>query len=102
MRFRRVLLALLLAGRAAATSLPLAQTRPAAEAPLTILVSIDGWRWDYDAKAPSPSVRALIAPEIEPRLLVRARAEGLSREEVLSRSSGSLPPYGLTELSERA
>lgn len=36
---------------------------------------------------------ALFAPEIDPRLLVRARAEGLSIEDVLDNLSGNLPPY---------
>ena len=35
---------------------------------------------------------ALFAPEIDPRLLVRARAEGLSIEDVLNSISGDLPP----------
>ena len=38
-------------------------------APLTILVSFDGWRWDYDTKAPAPALRALMARGV--------RAEGL-------------------------
>jgi predicted AlkP superfamily pyrophosphatase or phosphodiesterase len=46
-----------------------AQTRPAADSPLTILVSFDGWRWDYDTKAPAPALRALMARGV--------RAEGL-------------------------
>ena len=69
MRFTRVRLVLLLAGVAAGTSLFLAQTRPA-EAPLTILVSIDGWRWDYDTKAPSPHMRALIARGVRAEALI--------------------------------
>src|SRR5579864_5625940 len=27
--------------------------------PLVILVSFDGWRWDYDTKAPTPNLRRL-------------------------------------------
>src|SRR5881392_4106182 len=43
--------------------------RPAADPVLTILVSFDGWRWDYDSKAPAPALRALMARGV--------RAEGL-------------------------
>lgn len=35
----------------------------------------------------------LFAPEIDPRLLVRAKAAGLSLEDVLDTTSGNLPPY---------
>jgi hypothetical protein len=45
---------------------------------------------------------ALFAPEIDPRLLVRARAEGLSIEDVLGASSGNLPPYRFAFLIEKA
>ena len=45
---------------------------------------------------------ALFAPEIDPRLLVRARAAGLSLEDVLSVTSGNVPPYRFTFLIERA
>jgi len=72
-RPRRALLVLLIAGLAAFAALLSAQARPGAVAPLTILVSIDGWRWDYDTKAPAPNVRALFARGV--------RAEGL------------IPPY---------
>lgn len=44
----------------------------------------------------------LFAPEIDPRLLVRGRAEGVSLEDVLATSTGSLPPYRFTYLIERA
>lgn len=44
----------------------------------------------------------LFAPEIDPRLLVRGRAEGLSLEDVLATTTGSLPPYRFTYLIERA
>jgi predicted AlkP superfamily pyrophosphatase or phosphodiesterase len=37
--------------------------------PLLLLVSFDGWRWDYDTKAPAPNVRALMSRGV--------RAEGL-------------------------
>jgi hypothetical protein len=45
---------------------------------------------------------ALFAPEIDPRLLVRARAAGLSMEEVLAVTSGSAPPYRFAFLIEKA
>ena len=45
---------------------------------------------------------ALFAPEIDPRLLVRARAEGISIEEVLNATSGDLPPYRFVYLIDRA
>jgi hypothetical protein len=45
---------------------------------------------------------ALFAPEIDPMLLVRARAEGISLEDVIGGSNGSLPPYRFTYLIERA
>jgi len=45
---------------------------------------------------------SLFAPEIDPRLLVRARAAGLSLEDVLNITSGSLPPYRFTFMIEKA
>jgi predicted AlkP superfamily pyrophosphatase or phosphodiesterase len=63
----RLLLALAAALLAAAGLL--AQARPAAAPALTILVSFDGWRWDYDTKAPAPALRALMARGV--------RADGL-------------------------
>lgn len=45
---------------------------------------------------------ALFAPEIDPRLLVRARAAGLSIEDVLGSTSGDLPPYRFSYLIEKA
>jgi hypothetical protein len=45
---------------------------------------------------------ALFAPEIDPRLLVRARAAGLSLEDVLNAINGDLPPYRFTYLIEKA
>ncbi len=44
----------------------------------------------------------LFAPEIDPRLLVRARALGLSLDEVLGGTGGSLPPYRFLYLIEKA
>ena len=45
---------------------------------------------------------ALFAPEIDPRLLVRARAAGLSLDDVLNATSGNLPPYRFAYILERA
>jgi predicted AlkP superfamily pyrophosphatase or phosphodiesterase len=56
---RRVALLLLLAAWwvAAAAAAP----RPTGAAPPTvILLSLDGWRWDYHTKAPTPNLRSLI------------------------------------------
>ena len=45
---------------------------------------------------------ALFAPEIDPRILVRAKAAGLSIEDVLNATSGNLPPYRFAYLIEKA
>jgi hypothetical protein len=45
---------------------------------------------------------SLFAPELEPMMLVRARAEGLSLEDVLDTIAGELPPYRFTYLLEKA
>ncbi len=45
---------------------------------------------------------ALFAPEIDPRLLVRARAAGLSLDDVLGAIGGNLPPYRFSYLIDRA
>lgn len=45
---------------------------------------------------------SLFAPEIDPRLLVRARAAGLSLDDVLNSLSGNLPPYRFSYIAERA
>lgn len=45
---------------------------------------------------------SLFAPEIDPRLLVRAKAAGLSLEDVLNVTSGNIPPYRFTYLIEKA
>lgn len=45
---------------------------------------------------------SLFAPEIDPMLLVRAKAAGLSIEDVLNSISGNLPPYRFAYLIERA
>jgi hypothetical protein len=45
---------------------------------------------------------ALFAPEIDPRLLVRAKAAGLSLDEILGSINGNLPPYRFTYILDRA
>ncbi|HEX6099234.1 MAG TPA: neuraminidase-like domain-containing protein [Thermoanaerobaculia bacterium] len=45
---------------------------------------------------------ALFAPEIDPRLLVRMRAAGLTLDDVLGATSGNLPPYRFLFLVDRA
>ena len=44
----------------------------------------------------------LFAPEIDPRLLVRMRAAGLSLDDVMSVTNGSVPPHRFTYLIEKA
>jgi Tc toxin complex TcA C-terminal TcB-binding domain/Neuraminidase-like domain/Salmonella virulence plasmid 28.1kDa A protein len=44
----------------------------------------------------------LFAPEIDPRLLVRMRAAGLSLDDVMNVTSGNLPPYRFAYLIEKA
>ncbi|OQP60444.1 hypothetical protein A3860_33515 [Niastella vici] len=45
---------------------------------------------------------ALFAPEIDPRLLVRAKASGLSIDEILDAVQGDLPPYRFAFLLAKA
>jgi Tc toxin complex TcA C-terminal TcB-binding domain len=45
---------------------------------------------------------ALFAPEIDPRLLVRARAAGLSLDDILNSTAGTLPPYRFSYILEKA
>jgi hypothetical protein len=45
---------------------------------------------------------ALFAPEIDPHLLVRMKAAGLTLEDVLGATSGNLPPYRFAYLIEKA
>lgn len=45
---------------------------------------------------------SLFAPEIDPRLLVRAKAAGLSLEDVLNVTNGNLPPYRFIFLIDKA
>jgi hypothetical protein len=45
---------------------------------------------------------ALFSPEIDPRLLVRAKAAGLSLDDILNSISGNLPPYRFSHILEHA
>ena len=45
---------------------------------------------------------ALFAPEIDPRLLVKMKAAGLSLDDVTNATSGDLPPYRFLYLIEKA
>src|SRR4051794_18059741 len=47
---------------------PLQQPGPAA--PIMILVSFDGWRWDYINRLPAPNVKALAARGVRARALI--------------------------------
>lgn len=49
-----------------------AQTPPAGSdlAPTVILISFDGWRWDYDTKAPAPNLRSLVARGVRAEQLI--------------------------------
>lgn len=49
-----------------------------------------------------PRLPALFSPEIDPRLLVRAKAQGFTLDEVLNTTGGSLPPYRFLYLIEKA
>jgi len=60
-------LLLLLSGAAAQT----AQTSASPDRPPTvILISFDGWRWDYDTKAPAPNLRSLMARGVRAENLI--------------------------------
>jgi len=50
----------------------IAQDRGAAArlAPTVILISFDGWRWDYDTKAPAPHLRGLMARGVRAENLI--------------------------------
>ena len=38
--------------------------------PILILISFDGWRWDYDTKAPAPNLRRLMARGVRAENLI--------------------------------
>ncbi len=65
---RRAIFLLLLAG--AALAMPAARAQqPGGLEPTVILISFDGWRWDYHMRAPVPNLQRLMARGV--------RAEGL-------------------------
>jgi hypothetical protein len=45
---------------------------------------------------------ALFAPEIDPRLLIKMKAEGLTLDDVMEATSGNLPPYRFAYVIEKA
>jgi predicted AlkP superfamily pyrophosphatase or phosphodiesterase len=67
---RLVLVTAALAVSVAITIAVAAQAPAAGERRSTILVSFDGWRWDYDTKAPAPAVRALMARGVRAEALI--------------------------------
>jgi predicted AlkP superfamily pyrophosphatase or phosphodiesterase len=44
----------------------------ASDKPLVILISYDGWRWDYDRKVPTPNLQRLIAQGVKAEGLIPA------------------------------
>ncbi len=64
-----IALALTLAVAVACRRAPLPRPAGSAAPPTVIVLSLDGWRWDYHTKAPLPAVRRLIDGGV--------RAEGL-------------------------
>src|SRR3954471_2074766 len=64
-RLRRLVLLIAFALIAAA---PVQQPGPAA--PILILVSFDGWRWDYLNRLPAPNLKALAARGVRARSLI--------------------------------
>jgi predicted AlkP superfamily pyrophosphatase or phosphodiesterase len=69
MRMRRVLI---LVGLFALVAGALGAQNRAADAPppTLILVSFDGWRWDYHTKAPAPNLRRLMARGVRAESLI--------------------------------
>ncbi len=65
-RFQRlaVAVAFVLACAAAAAQ------RPAGEPPILILISFDGWRWDYIDRLPAPNLKALAASGVRATRLI--------------------------------
>lgn len=66
---RRAALLILFCAAFACTAARPGGVAPDPKPPLLLLVSFDGWRWDYDTRAPAPNVRALMSRGV--------RAEGL-------------------------
>ncbi len=68
-RMRRAVLLVVFSAAAACAAVQRTPVASGVAAPLLILISFDGWRWDYDTLAPAPNLRALMARGV--------RAEGL-------------------------
>ncbi len=68
-RWRRLAIVAALAA-ATAGSRPAARAEPAARDPILILVSFDGWRWDYIDRFPAPNLRALAARGVRAERMV--------------------------------
>jgi predicted AlkP superfamily pyrophosphatase or phosphodiesterase len=69
---RTLALALLLLGGLACATAPRAATPPADQRPIVILISLDGWRHDYLARAEVPTLRALAAQGVRSEGLIPA------------------------------
>ncbi|MBI4886752.1 MAG: alkaline phosphatase family protein [Acidobacteria bacterium] len=68
---RRLVLVVLLVSACAAASRAFQTTGGAAQPqPTVILLSIDGWRWDYDTRAPAPNLRSLMARGVRAENLI--------------------------------
>src|SRR6266481_4569201 len=63
---RRLAIVLALAFAAA---VPAAQ-RPRDDAPILILISFDGWRWDYIDRQPAPNLKALAARGVRAKAMI--------------------------------
>ena len=51
--------------------MPAARAQPADDLrPTLILISFDGWRWDYDTRFPAPNVRALMSRGVRAAALI--------------------------------
>src|SRR3954463_5579912 len=61
--FRRLALVLALALGCGAAASP----RQGGNSPILILVSFDGWRWDYINRVPAPNLKALAARGVRAR-----------------------------------
>jgi predicted AlkP superfamily pyrophosphatase or phosphodiesterase len=68
---RRAPLVLTVAALALAAVVAIAQTDPFADLrPTVILISFDGFRWDYTSKVPTPNLRRLMARGVHARNLI--------------------------------
>jgi alkaline phosphatase D len=67
---RRVPVVLLLVAIVATGCAIRHQADPGTVRPVVILVSFDGWRWDYDTKAPAPNLKSLMARGVRAQSLI--------------------------------